>query len=537
MFVRLAHHFVRRAVVLSALVCLAVPLLAQTAIPTYHYDNHRTGWNQTETVLTPTNVNSKTFGLLQTVPLDAQVDGQPLVIPAVLITAGKYPGVHDVVYVATENNTIYAVDVHTGTVLLNPNFGPSVAPPSSCGKSPNLGIHSTPVIDLTGNILYALIYTQDASGPAYRVHALDLGSLADKVTPQLVVASHTLTDGTTLTFNALYQRQRPALLLSNGNLYAAFGSFCDSQAQYSRGWLLGWTASTLAPITPGDLVNTRAIAPNSYFLSSIWMSGFGPAADDLGNVLFVTANSEYSTYDGITNIQESVVKVSPTLSALVDLFTPNNQDSLDLDDWELGAGGVMVLPDQSGSAPHLAVAAGKDGNMFLMNEDNLGGHQTRNNVLGTYNIGGCWCGESYFVDFDAAGRIVSSGGKSVKVWKLTTSPTPTLRLLTASATLTTGQNPGTFTTVSSNGKSNPIIWAVTRPQSNANPAVNLYAFNPDLGGKTMKQLFRAPAGAWPNSANDANIVPVVANGQVFIASSQQLQIFGLLSARKRSKHQ
>jgi outer membrane protein assembly factor BamB len=535
MLVRSTHHFVRVSTVLCVLLCGTFLAGAQTAVATYHYDNYRTGWNQTETVLTPANVSSKAFGLLFKVPLDAQVDGQPLVVPGVLITAGKYPGLHDVIYVATENNTVYAIDADTGTVLLNPNFGTSVAPPAVCGPSPNLGIHSTPVIDLNGNTLYVMTYTQDSTGPAYRVHALDLGSLSDKVTPQLVAASHPLTDGTTLTFNALYQRQRPALLLANGNLYAAFGSFCDNQAQYSRGWLLGWTASSLAPITPSELINTRATAPANYFLSSIWMSGYGPAADDSGNILFATGNSQDTTYDGITNIQESVVKVSPTLSAMVDLFTPDNQANLDNADMDLGSGGVMVLPDQPGATPHLAVAAGKDGNMFLMNEDNLGGHSKQsNNVLGTYSINPCWCGQSFFVDPDGTARVVSSGGRSVKLWKLQTSPKAGLSPVASSQTMGGGQYPGAFTSISSNGKSNPIIWVVSRPTAMTNYAVNLFAFNPDSSPKAMKLLFRATAGAWPNPANDANIVPVVANGRVFVASSQQLQIFGLKPAHKNS---
>ncbi len=535
-FLALPHSFVRlasRRLALGALVIFAaLSVHAQTGIYTYHYDNYRTGWNQTETALTPANVNTKTFGLLYAISLDAQVDGQPLVVPNVLITAGASPGVHNVVYVATENNTVYAIDYNSGAVLLNPNFGPSVATPTVCGKSPKLGIHSTPVIDPTSNTLYVITYTQGATAPVYTVHALDLGSLTDKVTPQVVSASHTLTNGTTLNFNALYQRQRPALLLSDGNLYAAFGSFCDGQAANSRGWLLGWIASSLTPIVPNELTNALATAPQDFFLSSIWMSGYGPAADDSGNVLFVTGNSQYQTYNGVTNIQESVVKVSPTLSGVLDLFTPSDQDSLDLDDWEIGAGGVMVLPDQPGATPHLAVAAGKDGDMFLMNEDHLGGHSTSgNDVLGIYSVGGCWCGQSYFVDTDGAARVVSSGGKSIKVWKLATSPKPALALVTASVTIPTGQNPGLFTTISSSGTSNAIIWTVSRPYSG--PTVHLYAFTPDAGGKTMKLLYHSPAGTWPNPPNDANIVPIVANGQVFVASSGELQIFGLLSARAK----
>src|SRR5271169_1838159 len=127
----------------------------QAAITTHHYNSNRTGWNQNETTLTPANVNSGSFGHLHTVVVDAQVDGQPLVVPGVLITAGNFQGVHDVVYVATENNTVYAIDAESGAVLLNPNFGTPVAPPAICGQSPNLGIHSTPVIDPSSNTLYA----------------------------------------------------------------------------------------------------------------------------------------------------------------------------------------------------------------------------------------------------------------------------------------------------------------------------------------------------------------------------------------------
>lgn len=513
---------------------LLVP--AQTAITTYHYDNNRTGWNQNEAVLTPANVNAKSFGLLQTVTLDAQVDGQPLVVPGVLITAGNYQGKHDVVYVATEGNTIYAIDAESGAVLLSPNFGTSVNVPPLCGPSPALGIHSTPVIDLSSNTMYVVIYTNDSAGPAYRIHALDLGSLTDKAPPQLVAASHTLTDGSSFAFNAAYQRQRPALLLANGNVYAAFGSFCDGQANFSRGWLLGWSTASLTPLPPNQLVDTQTTSPDNYFLSSIWMSGYGPAADDSGNILFVTGNSQYLTYDGVTNIQESVVKVSSTLNATLDLFTPSNQDGLDLGDLDFGSGGVMVLPDQPGSTPHLAVAAGKAGVMFLMNEDNLGGHSTRNKVLGSYSIGPCWCGESYFVDpQDGAARVVSSGGRSVKVWKLHTSSTPALSGVSRSSAILGGQSPGFFTSISSNGQQNPIIWALSRPVSRANPAIYLYAFNPELSGAALKEIFKAVAGMWPNPSNNSNQVPVVANGEVFVASSRQLQIFGLKAAGNKKK--
>ena len=505
----------------------------QTAIWTYHYDNNRTGWNPHETVLTPANVSSSSFGLLQGIALDDQVDGQPLYVPNVLITAGAHQGNHDVVYVATEGNTVYAIDAHSGTVLLAPKFGAPVPFPLGCGNNgPNVGINSTPVIDLASNTMYVVIYTNDLAGPAYRIHALDLGSLADKVAPQPVEASHSLIDGTTFSFNATYHRQRPGLLLLNGTVYAGFGSFCDFYANLSRGWLLGWSAESLAPLPANQLLDTQATSFLSFFLSAIWMSGYGPSADDSGNILFVTGNSDPfgNTYDGVTNIQESVVKVSPDLTTVLDVFTPKNQAFLEQIDDDFGSGGVMVLPDQSGSTPHLAVAAGKVGAMYLMNGDNLGGYSTvHNNVLGTYKVGNCWCGPSYFVDSDGAARVVSSGGKTIKVWKLQTAPKPTLANVTSSGSVGGGQTPGFFTSISSNGSSNPIIWSLSHPSGVTN-TVSLYAFDPDSSGSSMTQLLNVAAGNWPNTGGNANLVPVVADGHVFVASHKQLRIFGLKSS-------
>jgi hypothetical protein len=405
-----------------------------------------------------------------------------------------------------------------------------VVRPLSCGKNnPDVGINSTPVIDLTSNTLYAIVYTQQSTGPAYFVHALDLGSLTDKVTPQLVTGSHTLTNGKTFTFNGTYQRQRPALLLANGSVYAAFGSFCDRSPNLSRGFVLGWQTGSLTPLPGNQLMDTQATDTGQYFLSSIWMSGYGPAADDSGNVLFVTSNSDPSgtTYDGVTNIQESVVQVSPDLTTVLDLFTPDNVGYMDENDLDFGSGGVMVLPDQPGSIPHLAVAAGKLGSMFFMNEDDLGGYSTtENNVLGTYSIGGCWCGPSYFVDpKDGAARVVSSGGTTIIVWKVLTAPSPSLMEVASSPALNT-VGTGFFTSVSSNGTANPVIWALSRP-TGKQTAVYLYAFSPDLGGTTLKQLFMGTAGTWVVNGTNSNLVPVVANGKVFVASYKELVILGV----------
>jgi len=523
------HH---RTLLLFVMTLLAALCAGQQAVTTHHYDNRRTGWNSQETVLTPAVVGSSSFGLLTTVALDDQVDAQPLVVPGVTITSGASPGTHDVVYIVTEANSVYAIDAHSGAVLLQSNLGVPVHKPLGCNNNgPNVGITSTPVIDLGSKTLYAIAYTQDAAGPTYRLHALDLGNLTDKITPRVVAASHKLSDGTTYSFRPMYQRQRAALLLANGSVYAGFGSFCDQASSLSRGWLLGWNAGTLAPL-PGKLLNTQSTDPDDYFLSSIWMSGFGPAADDSGNVFFVTGNSDFAgtNYDGITSLQESVIKLSPSLGTVLSLFTPSNQASLDETDADFGSGGVTLLPDQAGTVPHLAVAAGKRGVMFLMNADKLGGFSTvTNNVLGTYGIGGeCWCGMSYFQDpSDGLGRVVTSGGRVAGLWKLAVTPRPSLTRIKSSPSIGGGQDPGFFTSVSSNGTSSPVIWALSRPISAQAPSISLFAFDPETPGKTMSKLYSGPAGSWPNAGGDAFLVPVVANGEVFVASNKQLHIFGV----------
>jgi hypothetical protein len=171
-----------------------------------------------------------------------------------------------------------------------------------------------------------------------------------------------------------------------------------------------------------------------------------------------------------------------------------------------------------------------------MNEDKLGGYSTtKNNVLGSYGVGPCWCGESYFVDpNDGLARVVSSGSNHVEVWKLQTSPKPTLTRVAQSNAIVTGQSGGFFTSVSSNGNSNPIIWALSRPVSANSTSSVLHAFNPEAAGG-MTQIFRYVTGPWPYYNGDLNQVPVVANGKVYVATYKELQIFGLKPAKQGSK--
>jgi hypothetical protein len=499
-------------------------------VTTYHYDNLRTGWNRHEEKLKYKNVSSPKFGLRHTVVLDDQVDAQPLVVPHVKITAGPKAGEHEVVYMATEGNTVSAIDAINGDMLVSVNLGNPVPLPLGCGNNgPNVGVNGTPVIDLENGTLYVIVYTLVGGTPTYYLHALDLGNLTDKMPPVLVSASHTLTDGSTFNFNATYQRQRPGLLLTHGNVYAGFGSFCDWGGTNSRGWVLGWNAKTLAPLPANHLNDTLATSPDSFFLSSVWMSGFGLAADPHGDIYFVTGNSDTTgggttTYDGVNNIQESVVKLSGDLTTLLSIFTPSNVGPLDRGDVDYGSGGAMLLPEQEGAVKDSLAAAGKDGRMFVLDRGNLGGYTPGgpDKYEALVYIGDCWCGPSYFHH-----RVVSSGGSTVITWTVNTSPSFTLTKEGTSASVGGGQDGGFFTTVSSDEDDDPIIWAVSRPDNPSPATITLYAFKGKPTGATLDTLFSGAAGTWPNTGGNSNTVPVVANGRVYVASNKQLSIFGL----------
>ncbi len=532
--------FVSIAMALFDAVLFAGQATAQSAANiTYHADNSRTGWNSRETTLTATSF-PKNFGPLSTVTLDSEVDAQPLVVPGVPITSGPFAGTaHDVVYVATRANTVYAIDASLGTILLSTNLGAPVPSPLGCGNNaPPVGITGTPTIDLSTRALYVISYV-NGTPPIYQLHALSLGSLADTAgSPVTVAASHVLTDGTTLKFDAAHQRQRPGLLDLNNHIYAGFGDFCENDSS-SRGWVLGWDVSTLLPLPSNQLNNTRTTDPGvtpPIFLSSVWMSGYGIAGRGT-NLFFTTGNSDCNfnvspeqcpappTYDGKTNIPESVVSINSDLTGILGIFNHPNESLLDKADLDLGSGGVLLVNPMLSTNPLLAVAAGKTGVLFLLQQSASGGLS-----LSDYHLlDPCWCGPSYFIGSDAIGRVVSSQGSSLQTWQVSYSPTPHLTHEGTATLAADGQDPGFFTSVSSNGiaTGSAIIWAVSRPSDPNTNFVTLYAFAAQASTSgSLQQLFSATAGVWPFTGTNANIVPVVANGKVYVASYKTLAIFG-----------
>jgi hypothetical protein len=523
-------------------------------VATYHNDAQRTGWNSSENTLTPANVNANSFGPIATARLDDdndQIDAQPLIVTGQKIDG---EGVHTVAYVVTENNAVYAFDGFSGAKLKKKTLGAPVPRPLNCeNNGPAVGINSTPTIDVRSQTLYVVTYRMEGMSPIHELHALDLATLADKSgSPVKIAPSNTLDNGSTTNFDSSVQRQRPALLQANGNVYIGFGSFCDFRALHSRGWVVGYKQASLAPLAKNELTDKATTASNfdcyfhspwtnnhPCFLSAIWMSGFGLAADASGDLFFTTGNTSPGICNTATNLAESVVKLSGDLSGVIDFFTPADENSLDAGDTDFGSGGTLVLPDQPGPAPHLAVAAGKEGNLFIVNRDT--GHMGKfnnPNLSASVPVGACWCGPCYFEGADGVGRIVSSGGFQVMQWTVKSAQTPAL-VMEAAATAfpTSGQDDGGFfTSISSNGKTanTAIIWAVDRPIG-ADNHVTLHAFDATPHAGALKELYSHPAGTWLNVGGDTDLVPTIANGLVYVPSCKQVQIFGLLPPKESLK--
>jgi hypothetical protein len=512
--------WLRGALLFIALACAPLNARAQ-AVLTYHDNTMRTGWNAKEQTLNVANVGGGGFGLLAMTALDSQVDAQPLVVPRQVI-AGRP---HTVVYVVTGGDTLYAIDGITGAILASRNFGtpvPESALPGGCDNNgPTVGITSTPVIDPLAGTLYLIADTYENNTAVMRVHAVSLRTLQDKIAPVIVSASAQLADGSVYRFNASVSRQRAALLLEGGKLYAGFSSYCDQDAATSRGWLLGWTASTLTPLAHNQLEDAVPTLQSGYFLNSIWMSGAGPAsAGPDQDIFIVSSNSDKNTY-GAANLDESLLDVSPDLSVTDAFYTAPNRARLDQDDGDFGSGGAMLAPGQPGENPQLLFAAGKSGTMYMFSRSRGAGL----GLLGSYAIGGCWCAPSYFTGPDGVGRVITSGGGNAIIWAIDTSDDAAATLTQlATTSITTGQDPGFFTTVSSAGLTpgSAVIWAVGRPTS-APGTMPLYAIDPSTGDV----IYTATAGNWVSGNSDADTVPTVAAGHVYVASYQELAIFGL----------
>ena len=498
-------------------------------VVTYHNDNGRTGQNLNETILTLTNVNSVTFGKLAFFSSDGKVDAQPLYLSSLNIAGGT----HNVLYVASEHGTLYAFDADSGTVLWHVSLLESGETPSDdrgCSQiTPQIGITSTPVIDRTAGTngtIYAVAMSKNAGGTYFqRLHALDLTTGAELLGgPTTVQASYPGTGdnstGGNVIFDAKQYAERAGLLLLNHTLYLTWTSHCDARPY--TGWIIAYNAATLAQ---SSVLN---VTPNGNE-GSIWMAGTAPAADSTGNIFFLDANGTFDTtltssgFPAQGDFGNTFIKVSTSGGLKVaDYFATFDTEQKSNADVDLGSGGALLLPDLvdgSGQTQHLAVGAGKDANMYIVDRDNLGKfNSATNNIYQELDgalPGGVWGMPAYFNDTIFYGSV----GSTLKAFSITSA-----RLSTAptSETSVSFPYPGTTPSISANGTNNGIVWA----HENSNPAV-LHAYN---AADLTHELYNSNQAGTRDQFGAGNkfITPMIANGKVYVGTTNGVAVFGLL---------
>ena len=509
-------------------------------VATYHNDNARTGQNTMETLLAPDRVDAAHFGKLYSFPVDGYIYTQPLYMPQVAIPGN---GIHNVVIVATQHDSVYAFDSDSPAPaplwkvnFLDPDAGVTTLSPADVNASdilPEIGITGTPVIDVATNTLYVVAATKENGAFYHRLHALDMASGAEKFGgPRIIQASYPgmAQDGNegVLTFSSRFQLQRAALLLSKGKVYIAFASNAD--AGLYHGWVIAYDATTLRQ--SGAWVST----PDGY-QGGIWMSGCGISADGAGNLYLSTANGPFDAYGerpGV-NFSDSIVKLTPGSRgiALTDFFTPSTQAKMARGDLDLGSAGVLLLPEQSGPYPHLAVTSGKDGHIYVLNRDSLGRYSERKadpqlvqgiagqlrQQMGTPAY---WNGRVYFGAGNSLGKD-SIKAFAVRNGMLTTSP--------VSQTAASYHITRSTVSISANGHSDGIVWAVNTDAyyyAHQGPAV-LHAYDATNLARELYNSNQHFARDNPGQASKFT-VPTVANGKVFVGTANQLSAYGLLGS-------
>ncbi len=509
------------------------------AVTTYHNDNARTGQNILETVLTPDNVNAAHFGKLYSFPVDGYVYAQPLYAPQIAMPGN---GIHNVVIVATQHNSVYAFDADSPTPaplwhvsFVNPDAGITTLSASDVNASdimPEIGITSTPVIDLASNTVYVVAATKENGAFHHRLHALDMTSGAEKFGgPRNVEASYpgTAQDGSegVLTFSSHLQLQRAALLLSKGKIYIAFASNADSGLYH--GWVIAFDATTMRQ--SGAWVST----PDGY-QGGIWMSGCGLSADAKGYLYLSTANGPFDAFgeEPGSNLSDSVVRLRSGSHGieLSDSFTPYNQAKMAEVDLDLGSAGVVLLPDQPGLYPHLAVTTGKNGHIYLLDRNNLGGYNAgfKSNPQIVQEISGLkqqmgtpayWNGRLYF------GAGISPHNDAIKAFAIRNGQLSAAPVSQSAAIYHLTRS---TVSVSANGNSNGIVWAVHNDAYYASHqgAAALHAYDARNLGRELYNSNERFARDNPGPASKFT-VPTIANGKVFVGTANQLSVYGLLS--------
>jgi hypothetical protein len=524
-----------RFVPFFVLLCSSL-LTAQVAVTTYQYDNNRSGTNTQETTLTLSNVNVQQFGLLRNFSVQGYVYAQPLYVSNLTINGTS----HNVVFVATEHDQVYAFDVNSGQQLWHTNFltsgvGPlevvSTVSSNDVGCSdltPEIGISGTPVINTTTNTLYVVAETKEINSQTHvtnfyhRLHALDIRTGTDVTSPHTIIAltrgNGSGSIGGVITFNPLLANQRPSLLLADGQVFVSWSSHCDL-GEY-HGWLMSFNATTLAP--SGVFADT----PNGEE-GGMWGGGAGPAADANGAIYTASGNGDFTANTGGTDYGDSVIRFTWSSSGIsvADYFTPWDQQTLDNNDADVGSGGVLLLPNQSGPYPHLLLQVGKEGTIDLINRDNMGHFHQGNDdqIVQTlpFAIGGIWGGLAFWNN----NAYFSGYSDRLKAYAFN----PTTGLLSTTPTSSSPEifvYPGSTPAVSSNSTSAGIVWIIEDDNYPSNAVLRAYAAT-NLGNELYNSQQNPSRDQAPLAVKFS--ATTVADGHVFVAGQNLVAMYGLLN--------
>ncbi len=505
--------------------------LAQVNVLTQHNDNFRTGQNISETVLTPANVNTGSFGKLYSQTVDGAIYAQPLYMTGVNIPS---QGVHNVVYVATENASVYAFDADSNqgansnplwtASFADPGQGITAVPSSDqgCGDiQPEIGITGTPVIDPSSNTLYVVAHTKENGTYVQRLHALDVTTGAEKFGGPVQIQGAYAGQ----TFSALIANQRAGLLLQAGVVYIGWGSHCDFGP--FTGWIMAYDARTLTQ------KHVWTVTTN-YGDGGVWMGGTGLAGDGQGNIFFATGNGTFDAATWGCQFGDSIVKMgtvtgrrrsaSSSTFRVEDYFTPEDQDYLDANDYDLGSGGVVLLPPQPGTSAQLLVMSGKEGTIFLANRANLGGYSpTSDNNLQTLHlaVGGIYGAPAYWNS-----RVYFWGVRDyLKAYSITAGMLSLAPVAMGSVAI---NYPTTTPSVSANGNASGIVWGIdASAYSTGGPSV-LRAFEATSLGNELYDTNQNSSRDNPGGAVQFT-VPTIANGKVYVGTRSMLSVYGLLT--------
>ncbi|HVO62131.1 MAG TPA: hypothetical protein VMT53_14430 [Terriglobales bacterium] len=513
--------------------------VVHVSVPTFKYDATRTGLNSYEIKLTPSNVSSH-FGKLFAASVDGLVFAQPLYLPN-LSMPGQ--GTRDVIFVATEHDSVYALDADTGQQLwqvsfIDPSHGITTVPTSVAndpggrtGLGPEVGITGTPVIDPDTNTIYVSVMTYESAQAVHRLHALDIFTGAEKFGGPVVITASVPGNGDGndgaghIPFHSLTQNQRSGLLLNNGVLYIAFASFSDVHPYH--GWLFAYDPQTLQQIA---VLNT---SPNGEG-AGIWQGAAAPAADADGNIYLATADGTFDLDGGGHDIGDTLLKLKLTNGSfdILEWFTPYNQNCLNLDDLDFGAGGPALLPD-SISTRRLLVAPSKEGRFYVIDRDSMGDYRSDadTQIIDWVLINSLSCSSGQLTaDGHTTNRIYGSmsyfnnsvyvGAANTTFKRYTVADDGKVTL--ASQTPNSFQTRGAASVISASGTDNAILW-VTEFATDTHQAI-LHAYDAmDLSHEYYSSVSTSDA----IGRGVVFTVPVVANGKVYVGSEYHVTAFGL----------